>query len=107
MTFWLEYAWLGIYAITTDLVLRLIEPLILENLLDYFKPESQVSKNYALMYAGILVAMNILGVLIANQYYLEVLHSGMRIRASCCTVIYRKPESPKEDENDIDLDEDD
>ncbi|XP_050504939.1 ATP-binding cassette sub-family C member 4-like [Diabrotica virgifera virgifera] len=90
MTFWLEYAWLGIYAITTDLVLRLIEPLILENLLDYFKPESQVSKNYALMYAGILVAMNILGVLIANQYYLEVLHSGMRIRASCCTVIYRK-----------------
>ncbi|KAI2474047.1 ATP-binding cassette sub-family C member 4 [Diabrotica virgifera virgifera] len=90
MSFWLEYAKLGIYTITTDLVLRLIQPLILGNLLDYFKPESQVSENEALTYAGILVAINILNILMSNQYMLEVFHSGMRIRASCCAVIYRK-----------------
>ncbi|XP_072393692.1 ATP-binding cassette sub-family C member 4-like [Diabrotica undecimpunctata] len=90
MTFWFEYVKLGIYDISTDLVLRLIQPLVLGNLLDYFKPESQVSKNDALLYAGIIVAINVLNFLIGNQYMLEVFHSGMRIRAACCAVIYRK-----------------
>ncbi|XP_072393688.1 ATP-binding cassette sub-family C member 4-like [Diabrotica undecimpunctata] len=90
MTFWLEYLKLGIFDITTDLVLRLIQPIMLGKLLDYFKPEAQVSKNDALMYAGIIVAINVLNFLISNQYMIEGFHSGMRIRAACCAVIYRK-----------------
>ncbi|CAG9833832.1 unnamed protein product [Diabrotica balteata] len=90
MTFWLEYLKLGIFDITTDLVLRLVQPIMLGKLLDYFKPEAQVSKNEALMYAGIIVAIGVLNFLIGNQYMIEGFHSGMRIRAACCAVIYRK-----------------
>ncbi|CAG9833829.1 unnamed protein product [Diabrotica balteata] len=89
-TFWVDYLILAIYGLITDVVLRFVQPLMLGNLLDYFKPESEVTKNEALIYAGLIVGINVLNFLVLNQYNLGSYHGGMRIRAACCAVIYRK-----------------
>ncbi|XP_057653044.1 ATP-binding cassette sub-family C member 4-like [Diorhabda carinulata] len=89
-TFWFEYFKLAIMAAVTDLCLKTVQPQILGMLLAYFKPESEVTRSEASMYAGIIVLINICNFSIGGRYMLEAFHSGMRIRAACCALMYRK-----------------
>lgn len=90
MTFWPEYLFLGILLAFMDLGLRLIQPLMLGKLLDYFKPATLTTKEEALWYAGAVVAVNAIGALMINQYIIGAFHYGMKVRAACCSVVYRK-----------------
>lgn len=73
-----------------DIVVRLSQPLMLGKLLEYFKPEPTVTKTEALWYAGAVVALNALSALLINQYIMGAFHYGMKVRAACCALIYRK-----------------
>ncbi|KAF5307736.1 hypothetical protein FQR65_LT06607 [Abscondita terminalis] len=89
-TFWPEYLYLGILLIFLDIILRLLSPLMLRELLDYFRLDSLKTKDEAFLYAGAVVAINAGNALIINQYVINAFHYGMRVRAACCAVIYRK-----------------
>ncbi|KAF2882882.1 hypothetical protein ILUMI_23292 [Ignelater luminosus] len=89
-TFWPEYLGLAIILILMDLVFRLMQPLMLGKLLDYFTADSTVTRNDALLYAGAVVGLNAATAFLANQYMLNSFHYGMKVNAACCAVIYRK-----------------
>lgn len=89
-TFWPEYLYLGFLLFFFDLILRLFQPLLLGALLDYFKPDTTTTKDQALWYAGGVVAANVINAIAINQYVMGAFHYGMKIRASCCALIYRK-----------------
>lgn len=73
-----------------DLLVRLSQPILLGKLLEYFRVESTVTKTDALWYAGAIVTLNALGALLINQYMMMSFHYGMKVRAACCALIYRK-----------------
>ncbi|KAJ8979911.1 hypothetical protein NQ317_005347 [Molorchus minor] len=73
-----------------DIFVRLSQPLMLGRLLDYFRPGSTTEKHEALWYAGAVVALNAISVLFTNQYIMGAFHYGMKVRAACCALIYRK-----------------
>ncbi|KRT80296.1 ABC transporter ATP-binding protein, partial [Oryctes borbonicus] len=75
---------------TMELGFRLLQPYMLGNLLEYFKPNSEMSKSEALYYAGAVVGLNALSAVFINQYIVEAFHYGMKVRAACCAIIYRK-----------------
>lgn len=89
-TFWPEYLSLGFILATMDIGVRLTQPILLGYLLDHFRTGSDVTKEKALMYAGALVALNAVSALFINQYIMGAFHYGMRVRAACCALIYRK-----------------
>ncbi|KAJ8933694.1 hypothetical protein NQ314_013860 [Rhamnusium bicolor] len=73
-----------------DIFVRLSQPLMLGKLLEYFKPDPTVTKTEALWYAGAVVGLNALSALLINQYIMGAFHYGMKVRAACCALIYRK-----------------
>ncbi|XP_018561045.1 multidrug resistance-associated protein 4 [Anoplophora glabripennis] len=89
-TFWPEYLCLGVILVCMDIFVRLSQPLMLGRLLEYFKPEPSVTKTEAFWYAGAVVALNALSALLINQYIMRAFHYGMKVRAACCALIYRK-----------------
>lgn len=89
-TFWPEYLILGVLIAVMDIGVRLGPPLLLGQLLDYFRPDSTVTKSEALYYASGIVTLNALSALLLNQYIMRGFHYGMKVRTACCTLIYRK-----------------
>lgn len=89
-TFWPEFTYLGVLLAIVELGLKLLQPIMLGELLAYFNPGSDMPKEEALYYAGAVVAINGLLALFQNQYTVEGYHYGMKVRAACCAVIYRK-----------------
>ncbi|KAK9869558.1 hypothetical protein WA026_003311 [Henosepilachna vigintioctopunctata] len=89
-TFWPEYLYLGSILFFMEIILRLSLPIALGELLDYFKTNSSTTKTEALWYASAVVVINALSALLINQYVMGAFHYGMRVRAACCALIYRK-----------------
>ncbi|KAL9698307.1 hypothetical protein quinque_001748 [Culex quinquefasciatus] len=89
-TFWWEYTVLGFIAVFNDIFIRLAQPIFLGMLLQYFRRDSNVSRESALYYAGVIVGLNALSVISINQYILGSFQNGMKVRIAVCSVIYRK-----------------
>lgn len=89
-TFWPEYLYLGFLLSFMDIFMKLSQPIMLGLLLDYFQPNSTTTKEEAFWYAGGVVALNGMVVLLNNQFLMNAFHYGMKIRAACCALIYRK-----------------
>ncbi|KAG5878882.1 hypothetical protein JTB14_005773 [Gonioctena quinquepunctata] len=89
-TFWGIYLQSGLMVFFTDVVLRITQPIMLGGLLDYFKPKSETSKDYAFYCAGGLVGITVLRVFTANLLGLALSHSGLKARAAVCALMYRK-----------------
>lgn len=89
-TFWWEYSILGFITIFNDIFIRLAQPIFLGMLLQYFRRDSNVSRESAFYYAGVIVALNAMSVISINQYILGGFQNGMKVRIAVCSVIYRK-----------------
>ncbi|XP_072393683.1 ATP-binding cassette sub-family C member 4-like [Diabrotica undecimpunctata] len=89
-TFWPEYLYLGCILALMDLLVRLSQPIMLGNMLSYFKPGTETTKEEALWYAGAVVVLNGISALLINQYIMNAFHYGMKVRAAVCSLIYRK-----------------
>lgn len=85
-----EYTKLGIIQVINDLGIRLFHPIILGWLLGYFKPGSTTTKEDAYLFAGGLILLTLLSMLMFNHFTVDAFHIGMRVRAACCSLIYRK-----------------
>lgn len=89
-TFWLEYVHLAMYQLTTDIFVRLAQPIFLGWLLGYFAPESTVPKSSAYIYAGLILGLSIVGAICVNQFMVKSFFNGMKVRLATCSLIYRK-----------------
>ncbi|CAG9817707.1 unnamed protein product [Phaedon cochleariae] len=89
-TFWIEILNLGLLIGISDIVIRITQPYVLGLLLDYYSPETTTSKTEALVYAGIIVSINLSTSFLKSQYLLSASHTGMRARAAVCSLIYKK-----------------
>ncbi|XP_055606094.1 ATP-binding cassette sub-family C member 4-like [Uranotaenia lowii] len=89
-TFWWEYAILGFITVINDIFIRLAQPIFLGMLLQYFRKDSDVTKEQAIYYSAALVLLNALSVITINQYILGSFQNGMKVRIAMCSVIYRK-----------------
>nr|CAD7455364.1 unnamed protein product [Timema tahoe] len=68
----------------------LSQPVLLGLMLEYFKPGSNVPKEYAYYYAGGIVATTGLSMFLINQFQFNGFHIGMKLRVACCSLVYRK-----------------
>lgn len=69
---------------------RMLQPLCISELLAYFKADSKVDVTYAYFSAFSLVFSTLISVFMYHATQLEILHCGMKMRVSCCSLIYRK-----------------
>nr|CAD7575625.1 unnamed protein product [Timema californicum] len=73
-----------------DKLEKMTQPYFLGQLLTYFQPGSETTKETAYLYAGALAACVFLNVF-TQHFILQAFHLGMRIRVAFCSLLYRKP----------------
>ncbi|KAJ3656111.1 hypothetical protein Zmor_015210 [Zophobas morio] len=74
-----------------EFVIKMSQPLFLGKLMEYYTPnQTTVSKNTAYLYAGGIVGISFLNVLMGHSYMLGLQDLGMKIRVASCSLIYRK-----------------
>ncbi|ERL96061.1 hypothetical protein D910_00906, partial [Dendroctonus ponderosae] len=74
-----------------QLFCRMAQPIFLGQLLQFYLPtEKEVSMEQAYWYAAGVVFCSLINILITHPFMMGVLHLGMKIRISCCSLIYRK-----------------
>lgn len=74
----------------SDIVFRLTQPLLLGQLLRFFREDPQISNAQALWCAGGILAIIGCNTILMNQIFITAFHSGMQIRVAICSVVYRK-----------------
>lgn len=73
-------------------VYRVLQPIFLGQLLDYFRKKEveTITKTEAYLYAtGVILCSGIL-IFVTHPYMMAILHMGMKMRVACCSLIYRK-----------------
>ncbi|XP_076255885.1 ATP-binding cassette sub-family C member 4-like isoform X1 [Rhynchophorus ferrugineus] len=71
-------------------MIRISLPLTLSKLLDYFDPQVKMSLNDAYFYAGMVSLTTLVQVFVIHHTMLHVFHMGVRMRAACAALVYRK-----------------
>ncbi|XP_018350478.1 PREDICTED: probable multidrug resistance-associated protein lethal(2)03659 [Trachymyrmex septentrionalis] len=79
----------GIFMAIMDILLRVLQPLLLGQMLLYFNT-TDVDKSYAYGYAVGVILCSALNVFVIHPYTISMLHMGMKVRVACCSLIYRK-----------------
>ncbi|XP_011309864.1 probable multidrug resistance-associated protein lethal(2)03659 [Fopius arisanus] len=85
-----ELIWLGVLQITNEFLLRLGTPMLIGQLLSYFREDRKISYNETLMYAGGVCGATALFAIAANHWLFQVFHLGGRIHIAVCSLVYRK-----------------
>ncbi|XP_034254797.1 multidrug resistance-associated protein 4-like isoform X2 [Thrips palmi] len=73
-----------------EITLNITQSILLGKLLSHFRPVPLVSREDAMIYAGAMVLCTLISLVCRNTYELTAYHTGLRIRAACCSIIYRK-----------------
>lgn len=70
---------------------RLAQPILLGFVISYYTPgQTEVKEIEVYLYAAGIILCSLVVVLMMHPYLMGVLHLGMKIRISCCSLIYRK-----------------
>ncbi|XP_053965136.1 probable multidrug resistance-associated protein lethal(2)03659 [Anastrepha ludens] len=86
-----RYALLGFLLFLLEIGLRITQPLFLGGLVNYYaNSTSSASTNTAYLYALGVILCSALNVLLLHPLMMAILHTGMKVRVSLCSVIYRK-----------------
>lgn len=89
-TFWRDYAILTTFCFTNDIILRLGQPYVLGYLLRYFRNDTDITYDQAILYAIGMIAFSLLQALFSNHVLFISNHNGMKVRVAVCSLIYRK-----------------
>ncbi|XP_063983102.1 ATP-binding cassette sub-family C member 4-like [Diachasmimorpha longicaudata] len=88
--FWWELVFLGILQTINEFLLRLGTPMLIGQLLRYFREDKGISYDETLMYAAGVCLATALYAIAANHWLYQVYHIGGRIRIAVCSLVYRK-----------------
>ncbi|KAJ8929220.1 hypothetical protein NQ314_018099 [Rhamnusium bicolor] len=89
--FRVELVLFAIFFMFIELVVKLSQPLLISRFLQFYKPnQTDMTKNEAYIYAGLIVFATFMQILCTHTYLLHVLHLAMKIRVAVCSLIYRK-----------------
>ncbi|XP_055378030.1 ATP-binding cassette sub-family C member 4-like [Condylostylus longicornis] len=92
LTFWREVGVLAILTAFNELCIRLLQPILLGQLLLFFRldPKDKENNNEAYYYGGGLVLSTAVSLLTFNHFTMNAFHMGMKFRVAVCSLIYRK-----------------
>ncbi|XP_071557607.1 probable multidrug resistance-associated protein lethal(2)03659 [Temnothorax nylanderi] len=79
----------GIFMAVMEILLRVLQPLLVGQMLLYFNT-MDVDKFYAYLCAAGVILCSALNVFVVHPYMMGILHMGMKVRVACCSLIYRK-----------------
>ncbi|XP_063924996.1 probable multidrug resistance-associated protein lethal(2)03659 isoform X2 [Zophobas morio] len=86
----IKYVLLGLLFSIVDTLSMFLQSLYLGKLLEYFSENKKLTAKEAYIY-GLAVVLSILLRVISFQFhYLEIFSTGLKVRTSCCSLIYRK-----------------
>ncbi|XP_046746906.1 ATP-binding cassette sub-family C member 4-like [Diprion similis] len=89
--FWVPLALQGAAVFFKEMVIRLIVPVLQGWVISYFNPgQKSMDRQEALMYAGLMIFLSLVNVLIDHHYFARSYEMGMRLRVACSSLIYRK-----------------
>ncbi|XP_048505790.1 probable multidrug resistance-associated protein lethal(2)03659 [Athalia rosae] len=88
--FALDIILFGTVLTVTEMFIRVPQPLLLAGLLRYFDPASGMAKEEAYLWAMGIALCSIIHCLILHPSVLELGHVAMKMRVSCCSLIYKK-----------------
>ncbi|KAK5646963.1 hypothetical protein RI129_005427 [Pyrocoelia pectoralis] len=81
----------GMLLLLCEVLAKLMQPLLLGELIEYFTAgETDITKSEAYAYAGGIVGCGLLQAVVASPFLMGVAHIGMKMRVTCCCLIYRK-----------------
>lgn len=72
------------------LCFRLPQPIVLGKLLRYFNGKNTMTENEAYIWAGLFTFLYIFKCPFYHLSIHSMIHLGMKVRVSCCSLIYRK-----------------
>lgn len=68
-----------------------MQPLVLFKLLNIYDQNVYEENKYeAYKFSGLLILLSVINVFLDHQFNLRIMQVGMKIRVSCCSLIYRK-----------------
>ncbi|XP_043284650.1 probable multidrug resistance-associated protein lethal(2)03659 [Venturia canescens] len=79
----------GIALAIMEILLRVLQPLFLGRLLQFYSGENP-SATDAYLFAGGVIMCSAINIFVIHPYMMAILHMGMKMRVACCTLIYRK-----------------
>ncbi|XP_018392368.1 PREDICTED: multidrug resistance-associated protein 4-like isoform X2 [Cyphomyrmex costatus] len=79
----------GTFLAVIETLLRVVQPLLLGQMLLYFNT-TDIDKFYAYKCAIGIILCSAVNVFIVHPYMMDMTHLGMKIRVACCSLIYRK-----------------
>ncbi|XP_031639826.1 multidrug resistance-associated protein 4-like, partial [Contarinia nasturtii] len=89
-TFWFEVLVLAIFCMFTDCICRLIYAFLFERLLSYFRENSDVTGDDALMYGSIFFVLTVCYGIALLHYLYRGMCCSMKLRVALSSIIYRK-----------------
>ncbi|GFS27779.1 cystic fibrosis transmembrane conductance regulator [Elysia marginata] len=87
--FGLRFLLLSLILLAEELV-KLAQPFLLAEFLDYFSPGGKTSSTEAWLYATGVVLCSVTIALLHHPYYFAISRTGMRARIGLCSMMYRK-----------------
>ncbi|CAG9768689.1 unnamed protein product [Ceutorhynchus assimilis] len=81
---------LGLFYLVIELCVRLGQPLFLAQFLQYYEPDSTMTKTEAYYYALAIVMCSLLSQTFNHTFMLHNFHLGMKIRVATSALVYRK-----------------
>lgn len=82
---------------------RIIQPQCLGGLVTYFTPggDKEISTNDAYLFAAGIVICSLFSITVFHPFILYAFQLGMRVRLTCCSLIYKKVISSLIHENNL------
>ncbi|XP_022343366.2 ATP-binding cassette sub-family C member 4-like isoform X1 [Crassostrea virginica] len=87
--FGVQYALLGIIVFIEEIT-KVVQPLLLGQLIRYFTPQPNITQGEAYLYAAGMSLTAIILAIFHHPYFFTVQRIGMQIRVACCSLLFRK-----------------
>ncbi|CAG9768550.1 unnamed protein product [Ceutorhynchus assimilis] len=88
--YWKDIIFTGCIWIIWETFIKSSQPLCMSKFLEYYRPGSTMSSDEVYIYAGLIILMLFLQVVVGHYYLLNILQLGLKIRLSTSSLIYRK-----------------